>query len=75
MTDPRYNLSVLQDLLTDEDPLEIAHHLDDVLYVLVAHSEYEGHLSELGHRYYLIRALRNTFLQIANPGCYGNPRD
>ena len=69
---PHYNLYPLLDLLSREDPQEITRYLDDTLNVLVQHSEQEGQLVGLGHRYYLIREVRNAFLRASKEGCYGN---
>ena len=78
---PHYNLYPLLDLLSREDPLEITRYLDDMLSILVQFSEHEGHLTGLGHRYYLIREIRNAFSATANEykatkgNCNGNHRD
>ena len=69
---PHYNTQPLEDLLDKEDPLEISRYLDETLSILVQFSENEGHLVGLGHRYYLLRELRNAFLKTAKAQYYGN---
>lgn len=69
---PHYNLYPLLELLHREDPLEITRYLDEMLNILVQFSENEGHLNGLGHRYYLLRELRNAFLKTAKDQCHGN---
>lgn len=65
-----YNLTPLEELLHEEDPLEIARYLDDMMLVLVQHSDNDGYLPELSHRYYILRVLRNVF-----SACTESPAD
>ncbi len=44
----------------------------DNLYPLLDLLHREGHLAGLGHRYHLLRAVRNTFLKTVNTPCHGN---
>lgn len=62
-----YNLIPFQRLLTREDPLELIDQLDEILFFLVQFSEQEGKLDALGHRYYLLRSLRNTIRESIQP--------
>lgn len=83
MTSKPFNLSPLEKLLHEEDPLEIAQYLDDVMLTLVQHSDNEGYVEGLGHRYYILRVLRDAISACVatsahkypsvKPGGYGNP--
>lgn len=70
---PHYNLYPLLNLLSQEDPLEIARYLDDLLSFMVELNEYEGRIEGLGHRYQLIRMLRDAFIATAKGCTHGNP--
>ena len=82
MTNQNPNLQPLEKLLREEAPLEIARYLDDVMLTLVQQSDNDGHLEGLGHRYYILRTLRNAFSACTEapadktatmkPGDYGN---
>ncbi|GAA0893815.1 hypothetical protein GCM10009122_34950 [Fulvivirga kasyanovii] len=70
MTDNQHsltNLQPLEHLLRDEDPLEIASLLDEILYEMVSYSESQGNAGGLGYRYHLVRLLRNAFSEMAKP--------
>ena len=70
MTDQKHqqtNLQPLEHLLRDEDPLEIARLLDEVLFEMVSYNESMGYPNGLGYRYHLVRLLRNAFSEMAKP--------
>ncbi|MBL6447637.1 hypothetical protein JMN32_15065 [Fulvivirga sp. 29W222] len=59
------HLQTLVHLLRDEDPLEIASVLDEILYEMVNYSDSQGSSEGLGYRYHLVRQLRNAFKEIS----------
>ncbi|MEM6738153.1 MAG: hypothetical protein AAF620_19005 [Bacteroidota bacterium] len=69
---PHYNLYPLLKLLSHEDPLEIARYLDDLLSFMVELNEYEGRIEGLGHRYQLIRTLRDAFIATTKDCLHGD---
>ena len=72
---PHYNLYPLLNLLSQEDPLEIARYLDDLLSFMVELNEYEGRIEGLGHRYQLIRALRIALIETTTDVKSGQTKD
>ena len=72
---PLYNHYPLLKLLNQEDPLEIARYLDDLLSFMVELNEYEGRVEGLGHRYQLIRTLRDAFITTATDVKSGQAKD
>ena len=62
---PHHPLTALQDLISCEDPIEIGHYIDDAMSYMVQFSDNEGYVTGMGHRYILLREVRNAFYKVA----------
>lgn len=65
-----YNPQPILDLLGEEDPLEIANCLDEMLNIMVQYHEHECSKDNLANRYHMLQLLRNTFRQTTKCRCY-----
>lgn len=68
MTHP-YNPIPLLEILTDEDPLQLAWMLDEQVQILIGYAEHERiAYSDISTQVHLLRLLRDGFLKSAGKG-------
>lgn len=68
-----YDMTPLINLLSDEDPEEIAWLLDEMIMIWISYAEDQGqYYRQMSNRCHVLRELRNAFLKTAKDQYHGN---